>query len=297
MRVYVTGARGFVGPRLVAHLAGRDDEVLGAERETDVCDAAALCEEIAAAAPDAVVHLAAQSSVAASFRDPDASFRTNYQGSLNLLRCVEQCAPAARVLLVGSADQYGGQQPGAPALRETDPLSPSSPYARSKAAAEALGERWNERGGRVVMTRSFNHTGPGQADHFVAPSLARQVAEIAAGQREPQLQVGNLDSVRDFLHVDDVIEAYAALLEPAVEPGVYNVASGQPRRIRELLDALLARFAVEPRIEVDRERFRPTDQLLGDATRLRQATGWRPSRDFAQIVSDLAADWRERVRA
>ncbi len=297
MRVYVTGARGFVGRRLVAHLVANGHSVHGSERETDVCDVSALGHEIAAAAPDAVVHLAAQSSVAASFRDPEGCFRVNYQGSLNLLGSVERAAPRARVLLVGSADQYGGQPLGTPALRETDPLSPGSPYARSKAAAEELGERWNQRGGNVVMTRSFNHTGPGQADHFVAPSFARQVAEIAAGLHPPSMSVGNLDSVRDFLHVDDVIEAYSALLEAPAEPGVYNVASGEPRTIGELLDALLARVGIEPRIEIDPDRLRPTDQLLGDASKLRRTTGWRAQRRFSELIDDIASDWLERVRA
>jgi GDP-4-dehydro-6-deoxy-D-mannose reductase len=297
MRVYITGARGFVGRRLVAHLRARGHSVAGADRETDVCDAQALAAEIATATPEAVVHLAAQSSVAASLRDPDGTFRINYQGSQNLLESVEQTAPRARVLLVGSADQYGGQPPGAPALRETDPLSPGSPYARSKAAAEQLGHGWNERGGNVVMTRSFNHTGPGQADHFVAPSFARQVAEIAAGLRSPELRVGNLESIRDFLHVDDVIDAYASLLEPAAAPGVYNVASGEPHTIRELLDALIALARIAPRIEIDPDRVRPTDQLLGDASKLQRTTGWRAQRSFGQLIEDLAGDWRERVRA
>jgi len=297
MRIYVTGSRGFVGRRLVARLAAEGHAVHGSERETDVCDASALGREIAAAEPDAVVHLAAQSSVAVSLRDPEGCQRVNVEGSRNLLESVERAVPEARVLLVGSADQYGGQPPGARALSETDPLSPGSPYARSKAAAEELGQHWNQRGGNVVMTRSFNHTGPGQADHFVASSFARQVAEIAAGQRPPTMRVGNLDSVRDFLHVDDVIEAYAALLKPTADPGVYNVASGEPHTIGELLDALIARAEIEPRIEVDRARLRPTDQLLGDASKLRRTTGWEPERRFSELIDDVANDWRERVRA
>jgi GDP-4-dehydro-6-deoxy-D-mannose reductase len=297
MRVYVTGARGFVGRRLVSHLREQGHAVHGSERETDVCDGAALEAEISKARPVAVVHLAAQSSVAASLQDPDASFRVNYQGSLNLLRAVERRVPRARVLLVGSGDEYGGQSPGAPPLRESDPLAPSSPYARSKAAAEALGERWRRRGGNVVMTRSFNHTGAGQTDRFVAPSFARQAALIAAGRQPPHLRVGNLDSVRDFLHVDDVIDAYCALLDPATDPGVYNVASGTALRIGDLLAALLAAAGVDPTIEVDPDRVRPTDQLLGDATKLRDATGWTPRRELGHIVADLTADWRSRVQA
>lgn len=297
MRVYVTGACGFVGRRLVARLTALDHRVSGGDQETDVRDAEALGAALEHAAPEAVVHLAAQSSVAASFRDPSGCFQVNYLGSLNLLRTVERLAPQTRILLVGSAEQYGGQTPGDPPLCEDDPLAPASPYARSKAAAEQLGLRVNERGGNVVAARPFNHTGPGQADQFVAPSFARQTAEIAAGLSEPRMQVGNLESVRDFLHVDDVIDAYAALLEPAVPPGIYNVASGEPHTIRELLDALMARAGSEARIEVDPERVRPTDQLLGNADKLRRVTGWVVTRGFDRMVEDLADDWRERVRA
>lgn len=297
MRVYVTGARGFVGTRLVRRLEQGGHLVTAADREVDIRDSRALCASLRAAAPEAVVHLAAQSSVAASFHDPAGCYEINYLGSLNLLRALDQVAPAARLLLIGSADQYGGQARGAPALEESDPLRPQSPYARSKLAVERLGLRANRRGGNVVATRSFNHTGPGQDDRFVAPTFARQAAEIAAGLREPRIQVGNLESVRDFLHVDDVIDAYTALLEPGVAPGVYNVASGVPHTIRELLNALLARAEVEARIEVDPARMRPTDQLLGSADKLRRETGWRPSRGFSGMVDDLAQDWRERVRA
>ena len=292
----MTGARGFVGTRLVQHLEQGGHRVTAADREVDVRDGGALCASLRAAAPEAVVHLAAQSSVAASFRDPAGCYEINYLGGLNLLRALDRVAPAARLLLVGSADEYGGQPPGAPALQESDPLLPQSPYARSKLAIEQLGLRANSRGGNVVATRSFNHTGPGQDDRFVAPSFARQTAEIAAGLREPRIRVGNLESVRDFLHVDDVIEAYAALLEPGVAPGVYNVASGVPHTIRDLLDALLARAEVEAQIEVDPARIRPTDQLLGSADKLRRETGWSPSRGFSGMVDALADDWRERVR-
>ena len=130
----------------------------------------------------------------------------------------------------------------------------------------------------------------------MAPSFARQTAEIAAGLREPTLSVGNLSSVRDFLHVDDVIDAYAALLEPSVAPGVYNVASGVPHTVQELLEGLLARAGVEAEIVVEPARVRPTDQLLGDARKLRAETGWRPARGFSGMLDALALDWRDRVQ-
>jgi GDP-4-dehydro-6-deoxy-D-mannose reductase len=205
--------------------------------------------------------------------------------------------PQARILLIGSADQYGAQAPGTPALREDFPLAPHSPYARSKAAAEQLGLRAAASGQPVVNVRAFNHTGPGQTDRFVAPSFARQVAEIEAGVREPRMRVGNLDSVRDFLHVDDVLDAYLRLLDPAVAPDVYNVAGGSGVTIRSLLDALIERAGISPTIEVDPARYRPTDRLVGDASRLTERTGWTPRVSRDALYDGLLADWRERTRA
>jgi len=296
-RVFVTGAGGFVGRRLVPRLEAEGWQVAARDLDLDVTRPDALRNALAEAGADAVVHLAAQSSVARSFADPALCFRANYLGSLNVLRAVEAVAPQARVLLIGSADQYGGRAPGSPALGEDTPLAPQSPYARSKAAAEGAGRAAAARGCNVVRVRAFNHTGPGQADHFVAPSFARQAAEIASGLRPPRLEVGNLDSVRDFLHVDDVVDAYVRLLDPAVDADVYNVASGCGRRVRDLLEGLLERAGVAPQVHVDPERVRPTDQLVGDATRLRTRTGWVPRRDFDAILDALHDDWRARLAA
>ena len=298
MRAYVTGGHGFVGQRLRPALEARGWKVVGCDRavpEVDITDPERIGEAFASAAPDAVIHLAAQSSVARSFEDPLTTFRVNYLGTLQVLRAVERVAPSARVLMIGSADQYGGQKLGDPPLRESDPLVPSSPYARTKSAGEALGLQAIQAGRHLYAVRSFNHTGPGQADHFVAPSFARQLAEIANGQRDPLMRVGNLASVRDFLHVDDVIDAYATLLGSDASPGVYNIASGEAHSIQELLDGLIEASGATVRIETDPARFRPTDQLLGDPSRLREATGWVPKHAFRDIAIALMDDWRERV--
>lgn len=298
MRVYVTGGRGFVGRHLDRELRARGLEVVGCDHdasEVDVTDRAALGRALAAAAPDAVVHLAAQSSVARSFSDPAATFRVNYLGTLHLLELLEQQHPRARVVLVGSADQYGGRPLGSPPLRESDSLLPSSPYARSKSAAELLGRAAIARGARVFAVRAFNHTGPGQAAHFVAASFAEQLAHIARGEREPVLRVGNLESARDFLHVSDVVRAYAELVTGDAPPGVYNIATGRAHTIRELLDALVAQSGVEVSIEIDPERVRPTDQLSGDASRLRERTGWEPRVALDAIARALVDDWRARA--
>jgi len=298
MRVYVTGGRGFVGRHLDRELRACGLEVVGCDldaSEVDVTDRAALGRALEAAAPDAVVHLAAQSSVARSFSDPAATFRVNYLGTLHLLELLEQRHPRARVVLVGSADQYGGRPLGSPPLRESDSLLPSSPYARSKSAAELLGRAAIARGARVFAVRAFNHTGPGQAAHFVAASFADQLARIARGEREPVLRVGNLESARDFLHVSDVVRAYAELVTGDAPPGVYNIATGRAHTIRELLDALVAQSGVAVSIEIDPERVRPTDQLSGDASRLRERTGWEPRVALDGLARALVDDWRARA--
>lgn len=291
----MTGAAGFVGRRLLPRLEARGWQVTACDLEVDVTDPAAVEAILGRSQAQAIVHLAALSSVAASVKDPASCFRANYLGTRCLLRAVAEFAPAARVLLIGSSEQYDLCLPGAAASRESDPLKPRSPYARSKAAAEQLGAEAARSGLDVVRVRSFNHTGAGQSDSFAASSFARQVAEIAAGRREPVMRVGNLDSVRDFLDVSDVIDAYIALLDTAIPADVYNVASGRGVTLRSLLDSLLEIADVSPRIETDPERMRPTDWVVGDATRLHDATAWQPRIPLRETLNELLGYWREQL--
>jgi GDP-4-dehydro-6-deoxy-D-mannose reductase len=147
----------------------------------------------------------------------------------------------------------------------------------------------------VVRVRAFGHTGPGQSDTFVLSNFARQTAEIEAGRREAVLRVGNLASVRDFLDVDDVVEAYVRLLDPDVPADIYNVASGIGTPLRDLLDKLLALANQRPLIECDPERVRPADFLVGDASRLRAATGWAPTVPIERTLERLLDDWRGKL--
>ena len=297
MRVLVTGAAGFVGGHLAPRLEADGWEVIGTDRELDVADEPIFGARLAALAPDAIVHLAAQSSVAVSWRDPALTYRVNFLGARSVLHCTARHAPGARVLLVGSADEYGSSEPGAPPFTESSPLRPRSPYARSKAVADLLAAAYAREGLDVVRSRSFNHSGPGQSDAFVLSSFARQAAEIAAGRRTPGLRVGNLDSVRDFLDIADVVDAYARLLDRAVPAGAYNVARGIGVRIGDVLDRLLALAGVQARIEVDPQLVRPLDVSVGDATRLREATGWEPRIPLEESLENLLAHWRRTLRA
>jgi GDP-4-dehydro-6-deoxy-D-mannose reductase len=295
--VLVTGGAGFVGRHLGPRLVAGGCEAIGRDQEVDITDPAALEREVERVAPDAIVHLAAQASVAASSRDETATFHVNYLGARNLLEAAARRAPRARVLIVSSGDVYGASEPSGPPFDELAPLRPRSVYARTKACADLLAGEYAQRGLDVVRVRPFAHTGPGQSDAFVVPSFAQQAVAIAEGRREPRLVVGNLESVRDFLDVEDVVDAYARLLDSAVPAGVYNLASGIGRRIAEVLDGLLACADTSPSIEVDPARYRPAECSVGDAARLRAATGWAPRVPFTRTLERVIGDWRQRTSA
>jgi GDP-4-dehydro-6-deoxy-D-mannose reductase len=247
MRVFVTGAGGFVGRHLSLHLRQFDDQVIepaGPEAPPgmpvlDVTDGDALRNAVEAARPDAIIHLAGFASVASSHREPALTFKVNTLGAVNLLAVAQQVAPKARILLIASAEMYGALPPGARATEDW-PLLPLSPYAASKAAAELAGFQFHRSSGlEVISARPFNHIGSGQRRDFVVPSFAEQIAAIKKRNAPPLLRVGDLSAIRDFSHVADVVEAYRLLLVRG-EPGqAYNVCSGQGRTIRSILDEML----------------------------------------------------------
>ena len=295
MHVLVTGASGFVGTRLVPQLRDQGHRVTAHDLDVDITDAGAVDRTLEAARPDAIIHLAAQSSVQDSWKDPLGCYRVNYLGTRNLIESSARYCPAARLLSISSGELYGSRPADSDPCRETDLLHPVSPYAQTKAAAEFLASAAARSGANIVRVRAFNHTGAGQTDRFVASSFARQIAEIEAGLQPPQIRVGNLRSIRDFLDADDVIRAYLALLQPSVPADIYNVASGRGLSIQELLDMLLAASISRNRIEieVDPDRVRPTDCLFGDATRLQQTTGWAPETKIETTLAGLLDAWRQ----
>lgn len=303
VRALVTGAGGFVGGHLVRSLLADGVEVFAGSIDgvapagapdgaswcaLDVTSAASVEAALAAAAPDAVFHLAGQSSVAASFADPLGTWEANATGTLRLLHAL---APGTRMVLAGSAEVYGPVPEVEQPIREARPPRPANPYAASKAAAEiaCVGAALS-RSVEVVVARSFNHTGPGQDSRFALPSWARQIAAVRAGRAEPVLRVGNLEARRDLLDVRDVVRAYRRLVE-AGEPGTtYNVCSGAAHSMREVLDQLISLSGARVRVEVDPERVRPVDVplLLGDRTRI-GALGWAPEFALERTLADLLA--------
>jgi GDP-4-dehydro-6-deoxy-D-mannose reductase len=268
--------------------------------EADVNDPASLEAVLDAVSPDRIVHLAGQSSVHHSWIDPGGTLRTNVLGLVHLLDAVRRRSLRPDVLVVGSAEEYGPVEAGTMPITESAPLRPSSPYAVSKVAQAALARLYGPGGGmRVVLTRTFHHTGPGRGEAFAESSFARQIAEVEAGLRAPVVRVGNLDSVRDYTDVRDVVRAYWMLLERGEAGEVYNVCCGRGRRIRELLEILLARSGAKVEVRIDPERLRPADVpvLVGDPSRLKAATGWEPRISLERTLQELLEDWRRRVAA
>lgn len=299
-RVLITGAHGFVGRHLAAALRERRPdwrldlpEGPGGAEGLDVTDDEAVSRRIERLCPDIVVHLAAVAAVTASVKDPRLAWRVNLDGTLNLVLAMQAHAPAAHLLFVSSAEVYGDSLRSETPVDEAGLLQPVNPYAASKAAADILVRQATAAGLSATVARPFNHTGPGQSNAFVAPNFARQIARIEAGLQPPVMEVGSLDDERDFLDVEDVVDAYRLLLERRHDPAVrqvFNVASGVALRIGDILERLLsaARLRIEVRVDPNRLRSAPIPRVVGDASRLR-ALGWRPTRsidDTLQAVLD-----------
>jgi GDP-4-dehydro-6-deoxy-D-mannose reductase len=293
--VLVTGAGGFAGSHLVELLARRGPVVGWARADVDLLDREAVHRAVAALRPTHVYHCAGSPHVAGSWDDTATPLRSNVLGTHHLFEALAAARCRARVLVVGSATVYA---PSRDPLTEADPTGPSSPYAVSKLAQEQLALRAiAEDDCEVIVARAFNHIGARQRPGFAAPSFARQIARIEKGEAEPVIRVGNLDAQRDLTDVRDTVAAYAALMEYGRSGECYNVASGVARPIRAVLDALVARARVPVSVEPDPARMRPNDTpvLLGDASKLRQATRWVPAIPFEQTLDDLLDYWRAAV--
>ncbi len=297
----MTGLAGFVG----RHLGPAFAELLpGAEiasLDCDVTDATAVRDRVRAVRPEAALHLAAIAAVVTAQAEPERAWRVNLDGTLNLARALLAEAPACALVFGSSADAYGASFRAGAALGEAAPLAPLNTYGATKAAADlALGAMAASNGLHAIRLRLFNQAGPGQDDAFALAAFARQIALIEAGRQERVLRVGNLEAARDYLDVRDACRAYAMVL--AAAPGlpagaVFNVASGQPRRIGDVLAAMLSLSGMDAAIMPEAARLRPSDIAVaaGDSAAIRARLGWRPTMAWERTLGDVLADWRVRI--
>ncbi|HEC35503.1 MAG TPA: SDR family oxidoreductase [Anaerolineae bacterium] len=315
MRALITGAGGFVGGHLCAYLLAHTDwDLVGTvypgpvgnpqpsprlrHVQADLRDLRRVTDLVEQFESDFVFHLAAQSSIPSSFANPWGTLENNIRSQLNLLEAVRRLGRPARVVVIGSNEEYGSPDPEDLPLAEESPLRPTNPYAVSKVAQDFLGLQYHlAYGMEVVRLRPFNHTGPGQSPRFVVAAFASQIARIEAGLQEPVVRVGNLDVARDFTDVRDIVRAYHLAATQAEAGEVYNLASGRPQSVRGLLETLLSLSTVEIRAEVDPTRYRPTDTpvVYGSAKKFCRRTGWEPEIPFEQTLRDVLEYWRGQV--
>jgi GDP-4-dehydro-6-deoxy-D-mannose reductase len=305
----VTGATGFAGGHLLDRLLATHSSVcawghtdgrpIPAEdrrvhwRTVDMLDRTSVRAALLDLQPGVIYHLAGLPHVAESWKTAGRALEVNALGTHHLLASVEEILPECTVVVAGSALVY---RPSASALAEDDALGPVDPYGVSKLAQEMRAAGAST---PVILTRPFNHAGPGQSDAFVTSSFAKQIAEIEAGVREPRLLVGNLEARRDIMDVRDTARAYEALATKGVRGRVYNICSGTAHRIGDLLERLLATARTPVSVQQDPARLRPSDNpvVLGDPSRIIADTGWRPQIPIETTLADLLAWWRARIPA
>jgi GDP-4-dehydro-6-deoxy-D-mannose reductase len=306
----VTGAAGFAGSHVLDLLAPQGADVVAWHRPggsppstersvrwqaVDVLDRLSVRQAIQEIQPRAVYHCAGAAHVGQAWNATTTTLATNVLGTHHLIEALRDFTPDAHVLNTSSALVY---TPSAAPLDEQHPLVPTSPYGLSKLAQELLGGG-NANGPFVHIARPFNHFGPRQNPSFAGSGFARTIALIEAGRMRPEIQVGNLEPLRDLTDVRDTVRAYQLILERGTPGRPYNVCSGRPIKVGHLLDMMLRRAHVSIRVVVDPERYRPNDSPIvqGNPARIREELGWTPKIPVEQTIEDLLAFWRERTPA
>lgn len=322
MRALIIGGYGFVGRHLAAHLVKCGDDIAVTYRPDpkdktqkledltnrtpiprtaqqlalDITDKAAVASVMTLLQPDAVYHLAAISSVAQAENELALASGINIEGTLNVLEAIRNHSPKSRFLFVSSAEIYGEPRPGSFPLTEAAELRPVNVYGWTKAAADLAVYRYHAAYGmHTVRMRSFPHLGPGQSDRFALSSFAKQVAAIKLGKAAPQIKVGNLDVKRDYTDVLDVVIGYREALENGKPGEAYNICSGEPRSMSDLLQLIIKRGGVEVEVTQDPARMRSVDVALeyGSNQKALKDFGWRPRVDIEASIDTLLAYWLE----
>lgn len=322
MRILITGAGGFAGRHLAAHLRAVQPEsslfgtTIGASSDmfpagvepgrVDLRDEAAVAALVDWLQPDQVYHLAGTANVRSSPNTPQEqveqeklksleTIENNTYTTLYLLRACHALPAPPRVLVVTTGEFYERGQ--GMCAHEATPINPTKPYGISKLAQEMLALQYSAAGLPVIRARAFNHIGRGQRQGFVVSDFASQIARIEAALQPPSIRCGNLRAERDFTDVRDMVRAYVLLMQQGVAGEVYNIASGRSVPMRTVLDMLIDHSSYRGRIEVEPTTDLKEDRLCGDASKLRALTGWAPAFTLEQTLAEALDDWRERVRA
>ena len=310
MKALIIGAAGFVGKYLIDHLIDEGWDVAATRlpsetidthvpvHELDILETDSIAALLEDTKPECIFHLAAQSSVAVSWEQPALTVDVNIKGAVNLLEAVRGMAKPARVLLIGSGEEYGYVLPEELPISEDTPLRPGNIYAATKIAQGMIGQVYAKAYGlEIVIVRAFNHAGPGQSDTFVLPNFCKQVAMIEAGLAPPVIEVGNLEAKRDFTDVRDIVKAYCLLAENGESGEIYNVGNGRAVAIEELLGIILSQTNADITIEQDKLRMRPSDVpvIEADISRICNHIGWKPDIPMESTIADILDEWRMRL--
>lgn len=329
MNALIIGAAGFVGSYLIKHC--KDDcgwDVSATKMafenfsyggvdvyDLDILNRDSIVTLLEKLRPDYIFHLAAQSSVAASWKNPGLTIDVNIKGSVNVLDAVRAVRDAdaaecdqvhpepwhvyhPRILLIGSGEEYGHIRPEETPLLETNALRPGNIYAATKACQNMIGSIYAKAYNLdIMMVRSFNHVGPNQAPMFVVADFCKQVADIEAGLQDPVIRVGNLSAKREFTDVRDVVRAYALLVQKGQPGETYNVGSGHAVAIQDILNQILSFSEKKIQVEVDPKKLRPVDVPIieADTTKLYEATGWKKTIELEQTLKETLNYWRAKT--
>lgn len=315
-KALITGIAGFVGSHLAELLLSKGYEVYGLSRprtktdhiehimgqlhlqDADLLDSHSLYTMIARIRPDYIFHLAAQSFVPTSWVSPSVTLEVNIVGTANLFEAVRMANIDPVIQIACSSEEYGYVKPEEIPIKETNPLRPLSPYAVSKLAMDYLGYQYHESYKvRIIRTRGFNHTGPRRGDTFAESNFAKQIALIEKGKQEPVISVGNLDALRDYTDVRDMVRGYLLAVDKCDPGDVYNICTGKSVKIGDMLHMLIGMSKVKPEVKQDPARMRPSDVpiLTGDNSKFTLKTGWDAEIPFEQTMADLLNYWRGRV--
>lgn len=300
MKILITGISGFVGPHLKQELELHTHSVFGIDRSSNdasifSCD---LTKEddvrgvIERTQPDWIVHLAALTSVVDSWKNPEMYTTINSLMTKNIYEAVQKKSANSKILLTSSSDVYG-PRPRYPITEDATP-HPQNPYAQSKLAQEKVAHDYSSTA--TIISRAFNHTGPGTSESLVVGSFAKQIA-LCEQNKQKFISVGNLEASRDFLDVRDVIRAYRFLIEKGSPGEIYNICSGTPRKIQWILDTLLSLSNKQIEVKEDPEKMRPSDvpEFYGSSEKIKNITGWSPTIPFEQTLEDTLNYWRRKV--